>query len=80
MYKIWCKQRDQYFAEGAEFDTLGEVRDQLIDYHSIDCDEDSLHEQSLADIISGFEWEVHDSDGNLVEIDRNKEKRRRAAL
>ena len=71
MYKIWCLQRQQYFADGAEFDSLEDVRDQLIDYHSIDCDEESLHEQSLADILSGFEWEVHDLTGAFVEMNHS---------
>ena len=65
-YKIWCKQNGRYFADGAEFHSLEEVREQLISYHSIDCDEDSLKTQSLADIVDGFEWEVHDEDGKEV--------------
>lgn len=60
IYKIYCLQRGTYFADGVTFRSLKDVRDQLISYHSIDCDEDSLNEQSLADIVDGFEWEVHD--------------------
>lgn len=65
-YKIWCNQRHQYFADGAEFDSLEEIREQLIDYHSYDCNEESLEEQSLYDICNGFEWEVHDLEGNII--------------
>ena len=68
-YKIWCKQRNQYFADGAEFESLEGVREQLIDYHSNDCDEESLNAQSLADILSGFEWEVHDQAGEVVLVE-----------
>lgn len=66
-YKIYCKQRGTYFADEATFDTLDDVRDQLISYHSIDCDEESLEEQNLAEIASGFEWEIHDMDGNEID-------------
>ena len=67
-YKLWCKQRNQYFADDAEFNSLEEIHEQLIDYHSIDCDENSLRSQSFDDILSGFEWEVHDLQGNFVAI------------
>jgi len=67
-YKIFCSQRGTYFADGEKFDTLHEVRDQLISYHSIDNDEDSLNSQNLADIVDGFEWEVHDLKGNVIDL------------
>lgn len=69
-YKIWCTQRNQYFADGVEFKSLEDVRGQLISYHSVDCNEDSLNKQSLFDIINGFEWEVHDLDGNVVDVEK----------
>jgi len=67
-YKIWCNQRGQYFADGAEFNSLADCRNQLIDYHSIDCDEDSLKTQTLADICNGFEWEIHDLKGEVINL------------
>jgi hypothetical protein len=67
-YMIWCKQRHQYFADGAIFESLEEIRDQLVDYHSIDCNEESLKKQSLDDIANGFEWEIHDLDGNVIDL------------
>ena len=73
-YKIWCKQRNQYFSDDAEFNSLEEIREQLVDYHSADCDEDSLKEQTLQDIVSGFEWEIHDLEGNIVKIEGGGEK------
>ena len=66
-YKIWCKQNNQYFASGSLFDSLDQCRDQLISYHSLDCDEASLEDQNLSDIINGFEWEVHDINGKVVD-------------
>lgn len=71
-YKIWCCQRNQYFADDTEFETLEDIKEQLIDYHSIDCDEDSLNNQTLEEILSGFEWEVHDMNGNEILITGNQ--------
>jgi len=79
MYKIWCKQRNIYFgswsidegykADGALFESLDECKDQLISYHSVDCDEDEdLSEYSLDDLCSSFEWEIHDEEGNTVAL------------
>ena len=59
-YKIYCNQRGQEFADGDKFETLEECREQLISYHSIDCDKESLKEQSLADLCNGFEWKILD--------------------
>ena len=67
-YKILCLQRKgHYFADGEKFDSLEDVRNQLISYHSVDCDEDSLNSQSLAEIASGFEWEIQDEEENPVD-------------
>ena len=33
----------------------------------MDCDEESLKAQSLAEISSGFEWRIHDKEGNEVD-------------
>ena len=68
-YKIYCNQRSIYFADGAEFETLAGCLGQLRDYHSYDCDEDSLAEQSLADICNGFEWSIHDKKGDEVDYE-----------
>jgi len=65
-YKIFCKQNNQYFADETIFDTLKDCRDQLIDFHSHDCNEDSLKTQSLSDICNSFEWEIHDLQGNTI--------------
>lgn len=69
-YKILCLQRGgHYFADGELFESLEAVRKQLVSYHSIDCDKDSLETQSLADIASGFEWEIQDENGDIVSIE-----------
>lgn len=65
-YKIYCKQRNCYFADEVMFDTLKDVRIQLISYHSADCNERSLKKQSLADIANDFEWEIQDEEGNEI--------------
>lgn len=67
-YLLYCLQRGSYFADNTQFDSLDEIREQLIDYHSYDCDEDSLNEQSLADLVSGFEWEIHTEQGEVVTV------------
>ena len=68
-YKIWCNQMSQYFANGATFDSLDQCRDQLISYHSLDCDKESLENQTLQEILSGFEWDIHDLNGKVVELE-----------
>lgn len=67
-YKIFCRQLHQYFANEATFKSLEEIKERLINFHSADCDEKTLKEQTLADIIDGFEWEIHDTKGNVVPI------------
>lgn len=67
MYKIWCKQRNCYFADDTEFENLVDCRTQLIDYHSIDNDEDELKKKSLSDLCDVFDWEIHDNEGQEVD-------------
>jgi len=65
-FKIWCLQRGQYFAEGEEFETLKEVEEQLKSYHENDVE--GIHKNTLAEILEYYEWEVHDKDGNIIEV------------
>lgn len=61
VYKIIDKQCGGYFAGGAEFATEDEVRDQLVSYHSIDCDEDgALEKMNLDEILDLGEWEIEE--------------------
>lgn len=75
MYKIYDKQTYEFFGgdtiENATplFKTLHEVLDQLVSFHSADCDVSSLEGQSLADIASGFEWEILTDKGEEVSFD-----------
>jgi len=56
---------DQYFADGEKFKTKREACEQLISYHSIDCD---MHEEQKLlnagkvgecwDLLAQFEWEL----------------------
>lgn len=65
-YKIKDTQfADRYFAEGKIFNSLKEVCEQLISYHSIDCDmkvEQKLLDEGKVDEcwneLSYFEWEL----------------------
>lgn len=65
-YKIYCKQRNQYFADHAEFVSLEDCFEQLVSYHGQDCDSGELRKKTLADICNGFEWEIHDNKGDTV--------------
>ena len=69
-YRLWCNQRNQYFADGSTFETLEEIREQLIAYHSVDCNEESLKKQTIYDLIGGFEWEIHNLNGDIVVIEQ----------
>ena len=70
MYKIRDKQFEyRYFADGALFKNKEEICEQLIDYHSIDCDMSA--EQKLLDagkideclkLLCEFEWEIEEVD------------------
>jgi hypothetical protein len=68
-YKIRDKQFSDkpYFADGKAFDSEREVCEQLISYHSIDCD--MSEEQALLDAgkvdecldrLRDFEWEIEE--------------------
>ena len=71
-YQIWCRQRNQYFADGCEFKTLDEIREQLISYHKDDMeldDQNRLYRMDLFEIIEIFEWEIHDDKGNIINVE-----------
>lgn len=68
-YMIWCNQRSQYFADGSKFESLEDIRQQLISYHSVDQDEETpLEDMNLSYLLEAFEWEVHDTEGNIIEV------------
>ena len=70
-YKIWCNQRQQYFADDSEFETFDDIRDQLISYHEVDIedqDKETFSKMKLSEILEMFEWEIHDEKGNYVEV------------
>lgn len=71
-YKIWCNQRGQYFADESEFESLEEIKNQLVDYHETDMDiedKNKLHKMPLSEILDIFEWEVHDENDNFVSVE-----------
>ena len=57
-YKIWCCQRECYSHNEHIFDSLKEIRDILIDYHSVDEDLNGVH---LSNILEYYEWEIHNA-------------------
>ncbi len=65
-YAVWCDQRSQYYGathdinETEHFKTLDEVKDMLVSYHSIDCEEDSLEKMSVQQLCDSFEWSIVD--------------------
>lgn len=67
-YKIWCCQREQYFSEESEFESLEDIKEQLISYHEGDVEEEFINKASLSDILEAFCWDVHDLEGNTIII------------
>ena len=68
-YKIWDLQNGGYKSGGAVFDSLEDVRENLISYHSIDWGgEDDIDDMSLVDMLEYGEWAIHDENGNELEI------------
>ena len=58
-YRIRDIQFDcRYYANGAISKTKEEIREILIDYHSIDNDEDWLNTLSLDELLDYFEWRI----------------------
>ncbi len=50
----------RYFGgdDGVVFDSKDEIREQLIDYHSYDCNEDSLKKMTLDELLDFGEWRI----------------------
>lgn len=62
MYRILDRQiAGRYFADGDKFETKEDVREQLISFHSIDCEEDSLNKMTLDEILDFGEWELEEA-------------------
>lgn len=76
MYKIADNQiGGRYFADGELFATLEECREQLADYHGVDwsgVNEDDtpkdINTLTLAELLDYGEWEIHNEEGNYVEV------------
>ena len=60
-YKIWCCQRECYSHNEHIFDSLEEIREILIDYHSADCDVYTLCKMTLSELLECYEWCVHNA-------------------
>ena len=72
-YMIWCNQTHHYFADNSEFESLTDIKEQLISYHEVDVEED-LSDWMLSDYLEAFGWEVHDLEGNVILIEGNNDK------
>jgi len=61
-YQILDNQiHGRLFADGETFDTKDDILDQLIDYHSNDCDEEdieTLQKMTLEEILDYGDWEI----------------------
>ena len=64
-YAIYCTQRNIYFPadEKSKFNSLKEIKEQLLSYHSIDIDKEDINKiknWSAFEIANQFDWEIHD--------------------
>jgi len=64
-YAIYCTQRNIYFSadEKSKFNSLKEIKEQLLSYHSIDIDKEDINKiknWSAFEIANQFDWEIHD--------------------
>ena len=64
-YAIYCTQRGTYFPadEKSKFNSLKEIKEQLLSYHSIDVDKEDINKMkswNAFEIANQFEWEIHD--------------------
>ena len=60
-YKLWCRQREIYSHNELIFNDLEEIREILIDYHSVDCDVYTLTKMTLNELLDCYDWEVHNA-------------------
>ena len=60
-YKLWCRQREIYSHNELIFNDLEEIREILIDYHSVDCDVYTLTKMALNELLDCYDWEVHNA-------------------
>jgi len=58
-YKLYDVQQSKYFADDLIFSSLEDVRDQLISFHSVDCDGGELEKMTLDEIADVYGWEIH---------------------
>lgn len=66
--KIWDCQLYKYMFDEELFESEEKIKNQLVNFHSVDCNEKSLRKMSLAELLEFGEWELHDSKGELVLI------------
>tara|TARA_B100001115_G_scaffold18344_1_gene13073 strand:- start:7 stop:306 length:300 start_codon:yes stop_codon:yes gene_type:complete len=75
-YKLFCTQNGCYrntsFNRDESLKTLKEWRDYLIELHSLDTDKRNLINLTLFDLCNYYEWEIHNSNGEFVDLHKLK--------
>ena len=66
-YKLYCSQRKDYGWSG-KMKTIKEWKDILIDFHSVDVDENYLKKLNINQLLLYYEWELHDINGKFVYV------------
>ena len=66
-YKLFCTQNGCYRGDNG-LKTLTEWRDYLITLHSYDTDESNLTNLTLFDLCNYYEWEIHNSNEEFVDL------------
>ena len=66
-YKLFCTQNGNYRGDNS-LKTLKEWRDYLITLHSYDTDESNLINLTLLELCNYYEWEIHNSNEEFVDL------------
>jgi len=72
-YKLFCSQNGCYMG-GNGLKTLEDWRTHLIAFHSYDIDESNLINLTLLQLCNYYEWEIHNSNEEFVDLHTLEEK------
>ena len=77
-YKLFDQQRQEYKKDynynDINYDNLEEVKNDLLNFHSVDyggLEEEEFNELTLSSILMLFDWEVHNTDDVKIIITKN---------
>ena len=48
--------------------TIKEWKGVLIDFHSVDIDENYLKKLNINELLLYYDWQIHDNTGNFVDL------------